>query len=333
MTIVHGFGVYTVADQMTIGVETKTVPTFYFIGVSTGRSTGTRMFPQWVAALGHSEVVIEGVDLVPHADPARYRQIVQQIKFDPLSLGGLVTTHKIDLLHAARDLFDWLDPYAQRCDEVSSISKRAGRLIGHATDPVAGGISLDSVLGPVYFGRTGAAVLCFGAGGSAAALALHLIDKQNPADRPQRFVVVNRSQPRLDKLHAMVQQEATDIGFEYICNQEPARNDAIMATLPAGSIVVNATGMGKDRPGSPITNAGQFPKHGVAWELNYRGELNFLHQALAQKQQRGLVVEDGWVYFLHGWAQVVANVLDIHIEKPMFERLVTVAAEVRGQIP
>jgi shikimate dehydrogenase len=40
--------------------------------------------------------------------------------------------------------------------------------------------------------------------------------------------------------------------------------------------------MGKDSPGSPVTGQGLFPDHGVAWEFNYRGELVFLHQALAQ---------------------------------------------------
>ena len=58
--------------------------------------------------------------------------------------------------------------------------------------------------------------------------------------------------------------------------------------------MINATGMGKDLPGSPITEAGRFPMNGVAWELNYRGELQFLDQALAQREARNLTVEDGW---------------------------------------
>jgi len=43
------------------------------------------------------------------------------------------------------------------------------------------------------------------------------------------------------------------------------------------SIVINATGMGKDTTDSPIINEGLFPKHGIAWEFNYRGELDFMH--------------------------------------------------------
>ena len=59
-----------------------------------------------------------------------------------------------------------------------------------------------------------------------------------------------------------------------------------MARLPDDSIVINATGMGKDTPGSPVTNAGLFPRGGIAWEFNYRGELDFMHQALAQGESR-----------------------------------------------
>ena len=59
-----------------------------------------------------------------------------------------------------------------------------------------------------------------------------------------------------------------------------------MAQMKPYSVVINATGMGKDTPGSPVTWEGKFPENSVAWEFNYRGELDFLHQALAQKEER-----------------------------------------------
>jgi len=306
-------------------ITPKEVPTFYFIGVTTGKSSIMKIFPLWTRELGRPEVVLEGMDLKIHDDPRAYRQAVAQIKYDPLSLGGLVTTHKIDLLNAARDLFDYLDPYAEICGEVSSLSKRAGKLEGHAKDPISSGLSLDAVLAENYFARTDGEILCFGAGGSAVAIALHLINKQNPGDRPKRIGVVNRSQARLDQLKEMVNTQNTDIEFNYILNQDPARNDGFMAGMPEGSIVINATGMGKDRPGSPITDAGLFPQNGIAWELNYRGELDFMHQALAQKEGRNVTVEDGWLYFLHGWTQVIAQVFHIPIEGELFKRLAEVA--------
>ena len=310
-------------------VVTKSVPTFYFIGVTTSKSSIMKVFPLWAKELGRPDVVIEGVDLKPHDEAEAYRRAVAQIKYDPLSLGALVTTHKIDLLDAARDMFDYLDPYAQICGEVSSISKRDGAVEGHAKDPITSGLSLDAVLGDDYFARTGGEILCFGAGGSAVAIALHLINKDKPDDRPSRFVVVNRSTPRLDGLRAMVEGLDTDIDFEFIHNQDPARNDQIMEGMADGSIVINATGMGKDRPGSPVTDAGLFPVSGIAWELNYRGELDFMHQALAQRETRNVTVEDGWLYFLHGWTQVIAQVLHIEIDQVLLARLANVAETVR----
>lgn len=319
----------TSAANQTYPIVTKGVPTFYFIGVTTGKSSIMRVFPEWMKVLGRPEVVIEGVDLKIHDEADAYRAAVAQIRDDPNSLGALVTTHKIDLYNAARDMFDWFDPYALTCGEISSISKRDGRLEGHAKDPISAGLSMDAIVEPGYFGRTGAHVLCYGAGGSAVATMLHLMDKTDPADRPAKCIFVNRSQGRLDHLRAMVEEHGTDIGLATICNADPSVNDGLMEALPEGSVVINATGMGKDTPGSPITDGGRFPRRGIAWEFNYRGELDFLHQALAQRESRELVVEDGWVYFLHGWTQVVAQVLHIELTKELFGRLAEAAEVVR----
>jgi len=310
-------------------IITKTVPTCYFIGVTTKKSSIMKVFPLWVKELGRPEVVIEGVDLKIHDAPEHYRQAVAQIKYDPLSLGALVTTHKIDLLDASRDMFEYLDLYAQICGEVSSISKLEGRLEGHAKDPITSGLSLDAILGGDYFAHTGGEVLCFGAGGSAIATLLHLTNKKNPGDRPRRFILVNRSQGRLDSARSMVTNLKTDIQVEYICNADPHRNDAAMAALPPDSVVINATGMGKDTPGSPVTDQGLFPEHGVAWDFNYRGELDFLRQARAQAANRYLRVEDGWLYFLHGWTQVVVQVLHLDLPSALFTRLAELAGTVR----
>ena len=307
----------------------KSVPTFYFVGVTTAQSSIMKVFPRWMDALGRPDVVLEGIDHPIHDDPAAYRRTVARIKDDPLTLGALVTTHKIDLLAAARDLFDELDVSARLMGEVSSISKRDGKLWGHAKDPLTSGLSLDAVTGAGYFGRTGGHVLCFGAGGSGKAVSLHLIGTPNPADRPRRLIITNRSAGRLNNLRAMVESLETDIAFEYLQNADPARNDDIMGSLPDGSIVINATGMGKDTPGSPVTDAGLFPRHGIAWEINYRGALDFWHQAMVQRASRDVTVEDGWLYFLHGWTQVIAEVLHIDLDAPTFNQLADLAADLR----
>ena len=317
--------------EATYPVVQKSVPTFYFIVVTTGKSSINKVFPLWMKVLGREEVILEGMDCRIHDEPDVYRQAVAQIKYDPLSVGALVTTHKIDLLNAARDMFEYLDPYAVITGEVSSISKLEGRLEGHAKDPLTSGASLDAIIEKGYFGRTHGHVLCFGAGGSGVATLLHLINKKDREDRPDKFTFINRSQGRLDHAKEMVGGLETDIEIEYICNSDPLVNDAIMEKFPPSSIIINATGMGKDTPGSPITWDGKFPLNSIAWEFNYRGELDFMHQALAQVENRHVKVEDGWIYFVHGWTQVVAQVLHFDLTPELFDKLNEAASSVRGK--
>jgi shikimate dehydrogenase len=316
--------------EINMKIIEKKQPTFYFIGVTTKQSSIMKVFPLWMRDLGREDVVIEGWDCQIHDEPEKYREAVAQIKYDPLSLGALVTTHKIDLLNAARDMFDYLDPYAEITGEISSISKQDGRLEGHAKDPITSGLSLDAIIGKDYFGKTGGEVLSFGAGGSAIATFLHLANKQDKDDRPDVFTFVNRSQGRLDHAEEMISKLDTDIAVHYIQNSDPEVNDQIMEKLPPKSIVINATGMGKDTPGSPVTWEGLFPQDGIAWEFNYRGELGFMHQAKAQAISRNVTVEDGWLYFIHGWTQVIAQVLHFDLTPALLEKFMQTAETVRS---
>lgn len=309
-------------------LEARAMPTMYFIGVTTTQSSIMKVFPRWSEILGLDAQIV-GYDAPLHAPAPVYRAIVEHIRRDPLSMGALVTTHKLDLLEATRDLFDYLDPFAQLCHEISSISKRDGQLRGHAKDPITSGLAWQAFTPSGHFGRTGGHVLCLGAGGSAVAISVFVAGLPDPANRPRKFIAVNRSPERLEALKAIHRQLDTDIEFEYILNEDPRRNDALMAALPPGSMVINATGMGKDRPGSPITDEGQFPLNGLVWELNYRGELDFLHQAERQADSRSLIIEDGWVYFLHGWTQVIAEVFDVQLTPELFARLDEAASELR----
>jgi shikimate 5-dehydrogenase len=313
-------------------VKEKAVPTFYFIGVTTGQSSIRKVFPRWMEILGRPEIILEGIDHPLNDDPENYRRTVAQIKLDPLSLGGLVTSHKINLLSAARDMFDDLHDSSCYLGETSCISKKKGRLTAHAKDVISGGISLDAILGKDYFAHTGGEVLCFGAGGSGKALSLHLIQKTNPGDKPQKITLTNRSQAKLTALADMADHMETDIRFELIQNSDAQVNDRIMAGLPEYSVIINATGMGKDLPGSPISDQGIFPPHSRVWEINYRGELDFWHQAKSQETTRDLVIHDGWLYFLHGWTQVIAEVLDIQLDQELFNALADAAEDLRPDL-
>ena len=304
-------------------------PTLHFIGVTTGQSSIMRVFPQWAAALGLKDAVIRGIDIGIHADPAEYRQVVSFLREDPLSLGALVTTHKIDLFNACSDMFDHLDPYAKAFGELSSISKRDGRLEGYAKDPISSGLAMDAFVPPGFWRMHGGEVFLMGAGGSAIAIGAHLMRPERGDDVPSRIVVANRSQPRLDEIRRIFDGLNPGIPVECRLTPEPEQNDAILSGLKPHSLVVNATGLGKDRPGSPLSDACLFPENSLVWELNYRGDLKFLHQANAQRQARCLHVEDGWTYFVHGWTQVIAEVFHIDVAGEAFAACERIAAALR----
>lgn len=288
-------------------------PTIYFIGVTTLQSSIMKVFPVWAKELGLGDVQIIGVDFPLHAPSAAYREVVQFIRQDRLSLGALITTHKIDLFAAARDLFDEIDPFATLLGETSCISKRNGKLICHAKDPISSGLAIDGFLEPGYFARSGAEVFSIGAGGSTIALTWHLMRKDRGADVPSRIFVSDRSGPRLEEIQRIHDQIETSTPCEYVLTPGPSGNDEIVRGLKPGSLIINATGLGKDAPGSPLSDAVIFPERAVIWDLNYRGDLVFLRQAQTQEQSRRLTVVDGWTYFIHGWTQVIAEVFDIAI--------------------
>ena len=292
-------------------IVTQIAPTIYFIGVTTGQSSALQLFPTWAKVLGLDRAQIFGVGLPLQAEAQQYRQAVAQIKYDPLSLGALVTTHKLNLIKAARDLFNELDPLAQLCGEVSCISKSGDRVIGQAKDPITAGRSLQDILKPGYWKTDHRQLLCLGAGGAATAIVVHFMTRADPAERPDRIIVVDIQPSQLNHLHTVIRQLPPTIEVKTILNDDPQVNDRLMTALPAGSLIINATGLGKDRPGSPITTDGVFPERGIAWELNYRGELDFLKQARAQAPLRRLSVHDGWRYFYYGWSAVISEVFHI----------------------
>jgi shikimate 5-dehydrogenase len=260
---------------------------------------------------------MHGLDLPPGAPAEDYRRAVERMRDDPDVLGALVTTHKLDLLRAARDLFDELDPAARLLHEVSCIATRDGRVGGWARDPVTAGLALNDILGDRPVGD----VLCMGSGGAAAAISLVLFERG-----AERLILTDRDPDRLAHaraLHEQVEHPRTDVSYVEVSGAE--EHDELLAGLRPGALVINATGRGKDRPGSPLSDAARWPDEAIAWELNYRGDLVFLDQARAA----GVRAEDGWRYFIFGWTAVMEIVFERPIPPEEIERLSEAAAFAR----
>ena len=300
---------------------------FIFIGVATAGSSIMKIFPKWSDLLG-LDCEIVGCDLPLRAPAERYRRVVGDIIADPTVKGALITAHKIDLLHACSGLFDELDHYAKICDEVSCIVKRDGRVLGYAKDPLSSKSALAQLVPRGHWAAESRDVLCLGAGGAAIAISVCLaLDEVHP----RRFLLTDIRPERLDSIRRIHERLETPLRFEYHLSGSAADNDKLLHELPPGSLVINATGLGKDKPGSPLTPSARFPQDGVVWELNYRGERDFMRAAEAQAEARNLTVEDGWLYFLHGWTEVIAEVFDIQLDNGTFYQLSTAATALRAE--
>ena len=272
---------------------------------------------------------IKGIDLPLHAPVEEYRKTAQFLKDDPLSLGALVTTHKLDMFKACRDIFDYIDPFGEKLEEVSCLSKKGGKFCAHAKDPISSGLALEAFVPANFWKEKNGEALLLGAGGSSLAMSVYFAQEKFGDNVPKRITIANRSEARLVSAKAAMQGLNRKIEFRFIHNPARDGNDRIIAELPPHSLIVNATGLGKDAPGSPTTDLVSYPCNSLVWEINYRGDLLFMRQAQAQEQAKNLHIEDGWEYFIHGWTQVIAEVFNIEIQAETLEKLSAIAQSSR----
>jgi shikimate dehydrogenase len=298
-----------------------------FVGVTTSSSSMMKIFPAWAEALDLPTRTLIGHDIPLDSSPDTYRSTIQSIRDDPHHLGALVTTHKMAVFNSALDLFDSVDDLARTFGEISSVVKRGTRLIGAAKDPLTVRLALEEFISPDHFAATGSAALVLGSGGAGCALSYQLAQR---LDAPSQLICTALSTAPLDHLRELHERAGADpTRVRYVKTSSSEDVDALLAELPAGSLVVNATGMGKDRPGSPISPAAVFPPEALVWEFNYRGSLEFLEQAKRQQVSRRLRIEDGWRYFIYGWSQVIADVFDIEMPADRTAQLSTIATRWR----
>ncbi|MFS0910441.1 shikimate dehydrogenase [Microbacterium sp. 179-I 3D2 NHS] len=300
--------------------------TFWFFGVSTAQSAMQRIYPLWMAELGIDSRLV-GVDFPIDAPRDDYRAAVERVLSTPGSIGGLITTHKLNVLAAARDLFAELDDSARLLHEVSCLIVRDGTLRGAALDDRTSRLALEALIPDGHWKR-GGELLLLGAGGASIATTLGLHRAATDGrEVPTRIHVTARSPRRLEEMRALHDSIGFAIPVVTHVTADAAEADAVVAALPPASVLVNATGMGKDRPGSPLTDDVVMPQGSIVWDMNYRGPRPFLAQAAAQQAERDLVVEDGWDYFVYSWTSVVAEVhgIDIPARGALFDRLSEIA--------
>ena len=296
--------------------------TVLFVGVDTAGSSVHGLFPRWMAATGVAAQLV-GVDIPRDSPRRRYRRLVESLTADDRIAGAVVTAHKLSLFAACTDLLDEVDTYAEIAQEASCLFKHGGRVGAGASDPLALAGVLAEMFPPSYWRDHEAEVLCFGAGGAGTALALTLVVEQPKRQidfaPPRRIIFADISRERLEALHSTLEKTGTagaEINLIHVTDEAIA--DRALAVLPPRSLIVNATGLGKDAPGSPVGRAAIFPCDGVVLDMNYRGDLEFLARARTQQEGRRLRLHDGRRYFVHGWFEALAPIFSWPVDPETF---------------
>ncbi len=280
-----------------------------FLGVTTDQSSVHKVFARWSECL-ERPLALEGHNLAVGASPDAYRRFVTYLREEHPRIGGsLITAHKAAVFDAASDLFDEITPVARKLGEVGMVYWRNGRLVGDANDAVSTTHILPRLLGTEQWLSGTRLALILGGGGAGVAVAntLSSIIELGCAG----VVIAESDANRCNDLRARVGAWNTDVPISIRHVTSPS--DQLVTEVGVGGLVANATGLGKDRAGSPVTPTCEFPANGTVWEFNYRflpqDQPTFWQTARRQAESKGLILEDGWDYFIWGWLVVMSNIL------------------------
>ena len=243
---------------------------------------------------------------------------------DPLVVGGLVTSHKSALYSGAREEFDLLEPVTGLLSEIGVVFKRGGELCGGVSDIKSGGLALDRVISASAWPNGDRVAVVLGAGGAGLAAVWNLAIRR--IGDPQRVVLVEEDDERRAQARQLLGSWPSGVPVHLV-----APDNSVSETIRAGKgpLIVNATGMGKDRPGSPYPDDFEFPLGSTYWDFNYRGEQQLLKVAIAQSGIRRLSVFDGFDYFASGWSAVMTRVAGVEWTPELFREFRSIAESIR----
>jgi len=301
-----------------------------FLGVSTAQSIVNRTFLGWAECLGE-ELALARTDLPLGSSAADYREYVLRLKAGhPNCVGALITSHKAAVFDAARDLFDNITSAAEALGEVGMVYWRNSRMVGDANDCLSTEMVSRKLLcsSPEWVSSERRALI-LGGGGAGLALTRTLANDSRIGCR--EITIAETRGDRASVVAERVSQWSASAPIRVV--RTSGRADNLLEALPRGSLVANATGLGKDVAGSPISTDAVFPLNGYVWEFNYRflpqSEPNFLEIASRQKEARHLTLEDGWDYFIWGWLGVMTNAVGVGAGSQQYEPFRRVAEAAR----
>lgn len=279
----------------------------WFVGVSTAGSAALAAFPAWSRSLG-LEAEVVGVDLAVDAPADAYRQLVARFRASAEVMGAVITGHKARLFETARDQLDAVSDAASGCREISVLRRDGDHVCGTAIEVRSSAAALREIVPANHWAISGGQLLILGAGGTAAALISAMFDQSGAGSiGPSAVHLIDLVPSRAERLAEHLGRLSRDTAVSVERVKEAS---SVLTRLPSGSLVVNASGVGKDVSGSPVPLPAPWPDRVIFWEINYRGELPLLKDATHQAPARGLAVHDGWKLFVAGWSEALAAILN-----------------------
>jgi shikimate 5-dehydrogenase len=281
-----------------------------FLGVTTRFSAVHRVFDLWSDCLGQ-RLILRPRDLPLKSNPAEYCRFIADIRQGKENLrGAVITSHKVGVYEAAAHLLDIVTPTASRLGEIGLVYWRQGRLVGDASDSFAILKVARRLLSVDSWQSGERSALVLGGGGAGTALADSLIQA---GDLGCRSVTITETDAaRVSTLRSRIMTWSAPIPIRV--QRVEDHSDNLLAGAGEGTLIVNASGLGKDQAGSPISQGAVFPRGSFAWEFNYRfiaqSQPTFWDIALRQKESRKLTLEDGWDYFVWNWLGMLSTILD-----------------------
>lgn len=272
-------------------------PAIYFLGVHTSGSVARQAFPHWTTILRTKATLIP-VDLARPSNEHGYMRFVRRLRADPMAIGAQITSHKVALFRYAASAFQEIGEDAAFLGEIGAIIVKAEGWKGISPDVAALRTELPAMLRNTDWTAGEKEVVILGAGGAGLAIAWALA---HLASLPHKVTLTDTSRDRLHHARRRLRRLRLLTPHTDWHVRAAAANDDAVARAAPGALIVNATGLGKDRPGSPITPQVPFPARTIAWDLNYRGQLAFLEHARSQSHASSLTVVDGWRFFVRNW--------------------------------
>ena len=221
-----------------------------------------RVFPLWAEHLGLGDVAMSGHDLPIHAEPERYRELVARAEGRPARRRRPRDDAQDRPLRGVPRPLRLRRPVRGAAAARPRRSRSAdGAFRAHAKDPISSGRSLDEFVPQGYWRRDGR---------RGAALRRRRLEPRDhappaagaPAATTGRRGSSSSTAARGGSSRCAPCTSGSARTSRSSTSTTPTRveNDRLLAASHAGSLVVNGTGMGKDSPGSPITDARRVPR-------------------------------------------------------------------------